>query len=139
MTNSEARLEAIRKAWGKYWDEVKDSVIGMNTGGGWADNETIHYNEDLGCDSKNFEFCRCLYRPKSLSGIEDNHGWTRIEPDGSNLPDKSGDYRFFDMKTYFFKPVVVWFKGNFDRGCNLSFARNYTHFKPIEEDKPPIY
>lgn len=138
MTNKEAKEKAIREAWGKYWDEVKDNVIGMGTYCGWADNDVIHYNEDLGCDSKNFEFITTtgLYRPKQLSGIENNNGWIRIEPDGSNLPDRGadGDYKAYNEKDKTYENH--WNKN----GIRALFKeKKITHFKPIKEEKPPIW
>lgn len=126
-TNHEAKQEAIKAAWGDAWDKVKERIHR----GGW-------YNPLLNENHINFGFKRAeveygnvgIFRPIALHGIHDNNGWTRIQPDRSNLPTTEGHYEFLSIdgdrfKTYF-KP-----------GCSVSNL--YRWYTPIQEKAKPIY
>ena len=66
MNNLEAKQKAIKKAYGKYWENVKDYV----DNDGWIDNSipkfTFGQLKNLDLEYKNDVF----FRPKSLQGIE---------------------------------------------------------------------
>lgn len=101
MTNQEAKQEAIKKAWDKNYDLVKDRLYG-----GWYDAEINEKPLLFGYKMEDVEHSTSSYmfRPISLNGIHDNNGWIRIEPDGSNLPIKSnGLYHtgFFEVNGKF--------------------------------------
>ncbi|MCT4181938.1 hypothetical protein HZP54_18525 [Elizabethkingia anophelis] len=81
------KQQAIKAAYGEHWDklseEAKNFVLG-NDGyiryWHWS-----HFNMGFDFDFKTGG----LYRPKSLSGIETNNGWTRIESE-EDLPKPKG-------------------------------------------------
>ena len=76
MTNLEAKQEAIKKAYGEYWEAVKDFV----DENGWIDFlEDIQRIMYFFHDSDNIEVFKSTWRPKSLQGIENNNGWIKIE------------------------------------------------------------
>jgi len=122
------KLEVIKKAYGEYWEQVKDFV----DENGWCDYhewfKVIGHKIDY-IFSKDFRI-----RPKSLSRIENNNGWIRIEEDGSNLPKESGDYWFYTIH----KQVVM---RSYHPSYNLHerYANTYTHYQAIVKPLPPIY
>ena len=129
MTNLEAKQEAIKKAYGEYWENVKDYV----DNDGWIDNSipkfTFGQLKNLDLEYKNDVF----FRPKSLQGIENNKGWIRIESK-DDLPKEEGNYFIVrnnnEVGTSYFIPnndfsVIDW--------------RDITHYQPIEKPKLPIY
>lgn len=74
MTNLESKQEAIKDAYGEYWELVKDYV----DKNGWA----FKYFEEIGisifgseADFKNGIF----WRPKSLQGIEAYYSFIDIK------------------------------------------------------------
>jgi hypothetical protein len=135
MTNQEAKLEAIKKAYEK-WNPKTFSIIGkvLNTDGFFHDDYINDFVSTSECDQKTIGLGNLLHRPKSLASLESNNGWTRIEPDGSNLPTEEIEYR-----------VLV--EGQYLNNCyfNLKYNQFYdfpnriTHYKPIEKELLPIY
>jgi hypothetical protein len=85
MTTEELKFEAIKKAYGEYWDYFKT----RHNENGWcffsiSEFYTHAIFREIPMDYHPSD--RFLFRPESLSGIEDNNGWIRIKEDGSNLP-----------------------------------------------------
>lgn len=74
-----------------------------------------------------------IYRPKSLTGIEKNNGWTVAESE--NFPTE-GVYnvgRFFDNGDFIYDEVP-W-----QELREYIVDYGYTHYQPIIKPKPPIY
>jgi len=137
LTNKEAKENAIREAWGEWYELMRpymDEHGGITTayvvGEEWtvlkvrlaASIKKISFNVD--------EFA--YYIPNAIKDIETNNSWIRIESDGSNLPEKEGGYR------------VVWDNGEIDsiyysESVKDFWLERFTHYKPIEEEKPPIW
>lgn len=71
---------------------------------GWANCNILPdaFDKSIFDVEKRIDSNRCtiiFVRPKSLNGIEDNNGWTKIESK-SNLPNKIGEYYVvFDFDT----------------------------------------
>ena len=145
MTTDQLREKAIERAWiESVGIEVYESIKGnIETWGyltirkslnapdwtpDWYNEKLMPYNPGLGVMG---------IIPKSLECIHTNHGWTRIEPDGSNLPsDKEVLYLVFNISA----------DTNIDTSKYTSdFVKYYfehnaiTHFKPVEPIHPPIY
>jgi len=126
-----AKQEAIKKAYGEHFETVK-TFIDEN---GWM--FTIDFPTQN--NSIDIEFHKNGYslRPISLSNIEFNNGWTRIEPDGSNLPEKDGNYKIMtdigmlNESFPFLRDVEHNYTSWTDGGI--------THYKPIEKELLPIY
>lgn len=126
MTNEQAKLEAIKKAWGgENWSILSNRIDKK----GWCHVDFIHDP----VSSKDCEFRNQLFRPKSLQGIEENNGWTRIEPDGSNLPVEDGTYRWVDKAG----EIVNNYYRNDPQ--YKSYGDYYTHYKLIIPEPKPIY
>lgn len=85
--------------------------------------------------NKNPNYCNLghgTFIHKSLIGIEDNNGWILIEPDGSNLPAKNDFVRWLDLANGLTDNLVM---GN----CKRYFMETFTHYKPVEIEKLPLY
>ena len=132
MNNLEAKQEAIKNAYGEYWEKVKDDV----DNDGYIDNSIPKFRfgqlKNLDLEYKN----DVLFRPKSLQGIENNNGWVKIESE-KDLPKVSGlyfgkDYEFGTDMMYFDFETKNWEDSN-------GYLQNVTHYQPIEKPKPPIY
>lgn len=137
MTNEQSRQEAIQIAY------RSNNLSRLNIDG-WQVVEYTGYRtlsdngyEQYGFDSKDIDITftgsgTYNWRPKSLRNIETNNGWTRIEPDGSNLPTDDVEYKFIHND------------GNLGE-CNLGGIRalfkdmKITHYKQIKEEPKPIY
>jgi hypothetical protein len=147
MTNSEAKQQAIIKAWGEWWkcipDKTKEETLEHE---GWSELDVFGNFDpaDNPFISSDFEVTiratRCgnvaTVRPASLRGIEDNNGFTRIEPDGSNRPDLDDEDVEYEFSINF-RPVKRLISA-------YSIARIWTkskvyHFRKWEPSKPPIY
>jgi hypothetical protein len=152
MKNEELKAEAIEREWikavgEKAYKTIKqyiDSEGFMDYDGRGELNvadlfECTDVLKPGGSSDQDTDFY--LVRPKSLSGIEDNRGWVRILPDGSNLPDEmdvsklylrgklreSGEFLEFPDKNLA-GSVAYHFKHN-----------SITHFREVEQYKQPIY
>jgi len=142
MTNQEAKQDAIKKAYGDKWELVKDhardfdgSVLTfpflMDEG---HEDDGFFYNQ-LGFNRNELntyiggDMEPSRWRPLILDDIEDNNGWIRIEPDGSNLP-KSGEYRWLfesgSMSNFYYEPGDI-------------MSTKLTHYKPMKPELKPIY
>lgn len=134
-TNEEAKQEAIKAAYGENWDKWEHLI----DSDGWLETEPLSEEEYLltiAYDGYDFTSCK---RPSSLRELDDNRGWTRIEPDGSNLPTddtlkyKTGFFASTGKFIFMDHPhTIEQVKYDFEENGN-------THYKPIIEDKPPIY
>lgn len=125
--------EAIKKAYGEYWQRLpkrgKEQSIESD---GYVHENYLIPSGVLESDIP-FEECPgdCdFHRPKSLAGIENNNGWVKIESE-DDLPQQMGNYwaihveygleqRFFYDKT----------EHNWDK---------ITHYQPIKKPRPPIF
>ena len=120
MTNLEAKQEAIKKAYGKYWEILYEYVDKNGWCYGFFKTKTYFQTE----------FTSDKWRPKSLSGIELNNGWIRIESE-ADLP---------NHKLWLSDGKDVWQGNLFEMEF---FAKRIntlaTHYQPIVKPKPPIY
>lgn len=133
MNNEEARIQAIKRAW----SEIQINRIDYNENG-WLkikpNQYERFYNEfDLLKRNNNTHWIR----PKSISEIENNNGWTRIETDGSNLPNELAHYLMAKEKS-----VVIIELTNVSNMSTLGASLKkdgFTHYQKIDYPKPPIY
>jgi hypothetical protein len=133
MKISEAKKEAIKKAYGEYWYKLSSGqqFIALSNNGWLHFNDTINYSGSIvNCiEMQVLEEIDC-YRPKSLEGIDNNNGWIRIESE-DDLP---------NHKLWFSDGKDVWQGNLFEMEF---FAKRIntlaTHYQPIVKPKPPIY
>ena len=139
MTPQTPKEIAIEKAYGEYWEQVKYHV----DEDGWCHyfcdegfSSGINPEDAFDYDIKNQNDEYYDWRPKSLSGIETNNGWHRIDEVG--LPKDYGDF---------------WLKTNDDilpayftlhRSCFATVDEDLenssiTHYQPIQNPDSPIY
>lgn len=136
MANETAKQKAIIEAYGEHWQTVKQDVdengwLYHPRGGEvifdpWIGAMHEHPTDDA-------------YRPKSLSGIENNNGWISIES-VDDLPKEEGQYFVYskvDWHPYFRIDV---FSGRLSNSIHHVTGKPiFSHYQPIEKPKPPIY
>lgn len=141
-----SKQKAIQEAYG---DRFKDLEKYINQDGVFVGDTNLITDEEfkewgfIG-KAKTMEFDVSLTltsgsRPKSLQGIEDNRGWTRIEKD-EDLPKQSIECWFI------YKNEIAVFNGSYnnDFKCFSYSAFKFdideiTHYQPIQKPEPPIY
>lgn len=138
------KQEVIRKAYGEYWEQVKDYVdqYGRLTYQQcwdiWKgdDAESHFYKvilEDKALELRNdYEGC---YQPKSLQGIENNNGWIKIESE-ADLPIGLVECYVYDDDV-----DITYFTFNFSSNNDYLFIKEQgiTHYQPIIKPLKPIY
>lgn len=137
------KQEKIKEAWGVNYEIVKNYINDkgwcLDKGHKLFDLHKIYDNH------KDYDFVFSgewddseveKYRPKSLSGIENNNGWIKIESE-DDLPEKieglwevviNGEQKYIEL-----------LKDNKVRLYQEFLRDKITHFKVIEPTKPPIY
>lgn len=75
------------------------------------------------------------FRPKSLRGIEDNNGWIKIER-VEDLP-TNGSYKVILRDSGAITTLDFTLQQIFND--LLYIVQLYSHYKPIEEEKKPLY
>ncbi len=133
MTNKEAKQEAIKKAYGDNHEIYEKSL----TKNGWL---KVEYDIYENADRFYFDFLRhelnadeyeYFIRPKSLSGIDDNNGWIRIESE-DELPKESCNYWIFQSDLR-----AVTMKDFYDN--KKYYGVKATHYRPIVKPLKPLY
>jgi len=125
------KQEVIENAWKSLIDvEVFEDYI---TSEGFIEKEVI---PSVLCD---FEICHSqgkkFVRPKTLMGISDNNGWTKIETE-NDLPKVAGDYLF--NHKYGDRPHRdVYFHPNED--LKFTLVECFSHWRPIIQILNPLY
>ena len=133
MTNEQLKQEAIKNAYGEYWEKVKDFV----DENGWCDVSVYSTIKHLDAEFAEIENENGQFdmRPKSLAGIDNNVGWIRIKEDGSNLPDIDSKDDFWICNENLFFDWVSNAKQ-----IHIKFNnKTATHYQPIVKPLPPIY
>ena len=91
MTALNAKQEAIKNAYGEYWDNVKDYV----DENGWASYPNVQ-KHDYDFGKLEFKDGCTFLRPESLQGIENNNGWIKIESE-ADLPKEGMHHSIFNL------------------------------------------
>jgi len=148
-TYDELKAEKIKAAWiaeiGKDAFELLQVQINYQDGGliviGEFDllKQTREILGDKLQETDKFKFDGRNLHLVSLSGIENNHGWTRIEADGSNCPKSEDENDRYELGMF---DSGIW------RRCIddvedfevIEYYRDcgFTHYKPIEKSLPPL-
>jgi hypothetical protein len=121
------RLEIIKEVYGDKYKQYSPNNDGWARFSGrrysvWHCDE-CEYKEWLG---------HHFYRPKSLSGIEDNNGWIRTDED---FPKKSGIYIFL------VKDIEHQVRLQFplSKEEENHYRNDFTHFRVPKHHPLPIY
>lgn len=75
-------------------------------------------------------------RPKSLSNIENNNGWIKIESQG-DLPKKIGEFIVFNSTGQYQTIYYPEFSAFCRPGTGIHVSA--THYQPTEKKLPPLY
>ncbi|NML70013.1 hypothetical protein HHL23_09390 [Chryseobacterium sp. RP-3-3] len=135
--------QKIQEAYGERYDSLKS---GINTDGIYVGDTELLTDEEFNNwnfigKAKNIGPGKYVSgsRPTSLSGIENNNGWIKIESE-DDLP-VSGKYKV--ISTHYSKSIIAKYarSGNTWLPVGTDDRRfiEVTHYKAIIEDKPPIY
>jgi hypothetical protein len=133
MTNEERKQEVIKNAYGEFYEICEPDE------NGWSiiwESVLFYELEEAKIEIEYLEFNSSnIWRPKTLSGIETNNNWIRIEEDGSNLPDiDSKDEFWICIENVFFD----WISNA--RQIHVKFDnRTITHYQQIIKPNLPIY
>ena len=140
MTNLDAKEEAIKKAYGEYFEQLTNEAKQIAL----LNNGWLHYDlitDDRGTLLNCIEMERDIdyYRPKSLQGIENNNGWIRIESE-SDLP-KIGEYDMSSFILYYWTNNGLYRAEDYKRWKIHYDYLQVSHYRlePIFKPKPPIY
>ena len=121
------KQEKIKEAYGEYWELVKETV----NENGWFDynyEEHRKIADNIPLESYS-QFSSSVVRPKSLQGIENNNGWTKIESEEQYDELINGEYEWYNINN-----------GKYEKG-DLRGYGIFTHYKivPIIKPKLPSY
>lgn len=122
------KQQAIKAAYGQWYEECKPDENGWSTN---VTMETLFFtgrSEVVLFPSKYVE----KWRPESLSGIENNRGWTRIENE-EDMPKEPGHY--FVMDIFRTQPCIIVFEETLKK----NWLEVVTHYQPIYTPQPPIF
>ena len=128
------KQEAIKEAYGEYWEQVKVFV----DENGWvffSDDENIlrlNFQQKDNISTEKTDVESWKWRPKSLQGIENNNGWIKIESE-KDLPEGLGVHFVANLRDVRVHPATSY---QVKELYKVNFA---THYQPIEKRKPPIY
>jgi len=132
MKTAENKQKAIELAYGENWDNVSQFI----DDNGWLKSHEISpFDLKLTWNDIQVEEYEkggsIKYRPKSLSGIEDNNGWISINSE-DDLLKQDGYYFGLTING----DIVVLRSNN-----NKWVIENdeTTHYQPIEKPLKPIY
>jgi hypothetical protein len=140
MTNEEAKQQAIKNAYGEYWELVKNHV---DSNGflkyGDIRNETIGLKDsEIEITDYNFNIDFEVWRPKQLQGIESNNKWIRIESE-NDLP--KDDCKCWVITSSGEEYMALYLDGcqKFWELMDLDFQLYPTHYMPIVTPDKPVY
>ena len=131
MTNLEAKQEAIKKAYGEHYDNLKKYLNGFMI-------DRVNYERETGnklSDLKGINFIKegnVYSYPDTVEGFKDNNKWIRIESE-KDLPNNEKVWICDNNNRVLLssKTVLSWILKNPDN--------KITHYQPIEKPKLPIY
>jgi len=122
MSNEELKLEAIKNAYGEYYKSCHPDI------NGWSNiffNGVYSILESKG-EIETFKDGN-TWRPKSLSGLENNRGWIRIESQEQYDELKNGSYFWYNIDN-----------GRYDSGDLWEYGV-FTHYQPIIKPENPLW
>lgn len=134
------KQEKIKEAYGDRFNHYKPDECG------WSSKIVYEWNEVVDNDFCTKAIAHGMYRvrPSSLSGIEQNNGWIKIESE-VDLPTD-------DIRCEFIKDTGEQLYGRFENRMGGLFVdeskrfehpeyrkESITHYQPIQKPQPPIY
>lgn len=130
------KQEVIQEAYGDAWECLKGHVDDNGFVTALRENPTSDTHPlTHGFPLAEIQMKHFLdsfdWRPNSIRDIEGNNGWIRVE-------DKMPEFGQMLLLVHNGKPNELKFKGKHVHEF-LGQGRNITHWKPVEEIKPPLY
>lgn len=141
------KKQKIQEAYGLYWKDY----------GHLADENGFIYQSDLfypdtemkkeGVEIEvisvehKHKWSNIKWRPKSLSGIEANNGWIKIESE-DDLPKEDGYGKMYHLVCSGKVENQGRYIHSLKAFCHFGtfvIINHVTHYQPIEKPKPPIY
>lgn len=139
MTNEQAKQKAIQNAYGDYLYSICEKWIHHDNGSAFLTKENLDWLNLSIDDFPTDKFISYksgrnnIFTPRSIQGIEDNNGWTRIET-VDDLPKKNGEYVFLHRNSEDTNILHLFPKKN---GYDTACVDNFSHW--ANKRKPPIY
>jgi len=101
---------------------------------GWIEVNELEKNQLIPSKNDKEVDKMMLCRPKSLQGIEDNNGWSKMLEDG--LPKTTGEYIFLCPKKI---QHTVFISNPLSRAETNHFKNDFTHYKPLKTEPLPLH
>lgn len=136
-TNEEAKIEEIKKAYLDLGFSIEE-IIKLEVDEKGAVRNSLYLPKEYRVF---FYFNMELnLTPISLAKLENNNGWIRIKPDGTNLPtDDSVKYRVLIIKGTSKIPSISEYPYLLEYVISDFNAGFISHYKIIEKELLPIY
>lgn len=123
--------EKIKEEYFKIFDEESltekkerfDAIKSFIDSHGWLSGSLGGVDENL------LDFSGHEQRPKSLQGIETNNGWIEMKNKPNELPCIPMELYNILTKKHYVSTIATEYIPLYE----------YTHYKPLELSKPPIY
>ncbi|MCT4263408.1 hypothetical protein HZP32_14920 [Elizabethkingia anophelis] len=140
--NLQNKQQSIKAAYGEHWDKVKDYV----NKNGWCDFKAVFGDigngkglEGIELETmNNYDPKYCYWkRPKSLSGIENNRGWTRIESEEDLPKDRNIEDLLIFTETG--EILVASSKYLSDAEIRRYWIKTVSHWQKFVKPNPPIF
>ncbi|MDV3749756.1 hypothetical protein CMU21_18155 [Elizabethkingia anophelis] len=125
-----AKHEAIKAAYGEHWEKVKDYVDENGWCNAFFSLAGSHF-------FKTFTMYKNKWRPKSLTGLEDNRGWTRIESEEDLPEDRSKEDLLVFTETG--EILVASSKYLSDPEIRRYWIKTISHWQKFVKPNPPIF
>lgn len=130
------KQQVIKEAYGQNWNNVKEHI----DENGWLNVDDFYLISQgklnfTQIETKEEGLIFQNHRPVSLSGLESNNGWTKIESE-DDLPNYQGTIILIkkdeeEYETQFFNYLK--------NGEKEEFAKIYSHYRLFPEFESPIY
>lgn len=136
-SNEQAKQQAIIKAWGECWEKLSEGDQGcaLRSDGYVFDidgsNSSLLKRHNIAYITGRYYTC-----PRALRGLEDNLGWVKIEPDGSNIPEEIAYYEVCINGIPWGHPQPLQF---LVKTFHSPAKEQLTHFRKWRPSPGPIY
>lgn len=138
MTNEQAKQEAVKMAYGEWFEKAHPDENGWIRNFTGTNAEVLNlacFNDHLfEMRSQNF---KTFFRLKTLKGIEDNNGWVKIEADLSNFPSQTGIYTFLLKPHKGRQPAPITRLFEVGISSKVIMSKHFSHWR--NQDDLPLY
>lgn len=129
--------QVIKAAYGELYEELKQFI----NEDGWTQKKSLINYSPKEWDSKNmkesYSNYQFKYRPKSLQGLENNRGWTRIESEEDLPKDRSKEDLLIVTETG--EILVASSKYLSDAEIRKYWIKTVSHWQKFVKPKSPIF